>query len=266
MKEHRLFYEFARRPLTLFTYFVANVQAEGVENIPKSGPVILACNHLAGMDILAVSVPSSRHLHHMAKTELFQIPVAGGVFRLLGAFAVRRGESDRESLRIALEILQAGQVLVIYPEGHRSDYHALQKGHPGAALIAMRSGAPIVPVGISGTEHIFEGLRYGPFAPRVRVVYGKPFTLQGAGTRRTREDLEHGLDTIMRRIAALLPPKYRGVYADSPVEAPAVAAGANGSGESQQQPLDVGGADPLAAERALGEGPTADETEVEAGG
>ncbi len=213
MKEYRWFYEIFRWPLTLITYLVERLHVEGVDRIPAKGPVILVSNHLAWMDILTVAVPVRRHEHHMAKSELFQVPVLGGIIRLLGAFPVRRGESDRESLRQAQEVLSAGQVLVIFPEGHRSDTHQMAAGLPGVALIAMRSGAPIVPIGITGTEHTLKGWRIGPWAPRVRIVYGEPFTLESGG-RRTREDLARGIDTIMRRIAALLPPEYRGIYGE----------------------------------------------------
>jgi 1-acyl-sn-glycerol-3-phosphate acyltransferase len=242
VKEHRWFYELARPVLAFFKWLVLRQETRGVENIPATGSVILVSNHLHGMDILAVAVPSKRHLHFMAKVELFQVPVLGGLNRLIGAFPVRRGESDRESLRIAGEVLAAGQVLAIFPEGHRSDDHTLQKGHTGVALIALRSGAPIVPIGVWGTERALKGLRCGPWAPRVHVTYGEAFTLPPVG-RRTREDLDRGLDTIMRRIAALLPEAYRGVYADA-VAAPVGAA-------ENVADVDVGGTDPLAAERAL---------------
>jgi 1-acyl-sn-glycerol-3-phosphate acyltransferase len=249
MKEHRWFYEVARRPLAAFAHFAARLEVKGLENVPAKGPVILVANHLAWMDILAISILCPRQEHFMAKIELFHVPVLGGIFRLLGAFPVRRGEGDRESLRIAQEILEAGQVLVIFPEGHRSDNHALIQGHSGVALIALRSGAPIVPVGISGTERLLKGLRYGPFAPRARVVYGEPFTLPSDGGRRTRDDVVRGIDTIMRRIAALLPPEYRGVYAD-PGDAPAptplpVAA------LQDAETLDVDASDPSAVGQSL---------------
>jgi 1-acyl-sn-glycerol-3-phosphate acyltransferase len=191
------------------------------------------------MDIVTIGLPVKRHEHHMAKVELFGVPVLGSIMRMLGAFPVRRGESDRESLRVAEQVLNAGQVLVIFPEGHRSGTGKMAAGLPGVALIAMRTGAPIVPVGISGTERVFKGFRFGPWAPRVRMVFGKPFTLAANGKRRS-EDLRRGIDTIMRHIAALVPPEYRGVYAEpapQPVAAP------------PDSPATVpGGADPLAAD------------------
>ncbi len=229
MKEYPWFYALLRRPLAALIHLAARMDVYGLDHVPDQGPVILVANHLSMMDILAVSVPVSRRLHFMTKAELFRVPVVGGVFRLLGAFPVRRGEGDRESLRISQDILDAGQALFIFPEGHRSDNHAMIPGHTGVALIALRAGSPvpIVPIGVSGTERLFKFGRIGPFAPRIRVVYGEPFTLTSTGGRRTRDDLERGIDTIMRQIAALLPPQYRGVYAQPSAEPAAVVASAD---------------------------------------
>ncbi|HEX9412199.1 MAG TPA: lysophospholipid acyltransferase family protein [Ktedonobacterales bacterium] len=213
MIEHKRAYALTRVLLRLLMPLVVRVRAEGVENIPTTGPVILTPNHIVMMDILAMSVPVPRHVHHMAKVELFRVPVLGGVIRYLGAFPVRRGESDRDALRMAFEVLAAGQVLVVFPEGHRSRTGRLAAGQPGVALIALRSGAPVVPVAISGTEQVLKGWRYGPWAPKVRVAYGTPFTLAD-DARTRREAVQSGTDTIMRRIAELLPPAYRGIYAD----------------------------------------------------
>ena len=192
---------------------VARLHVEGIENVPRTGPVMLAVNHIAWLDIPLVSLRIPRITHYMAKIEVFQNPILRTVWRLLGAFPVRRGEGDRESLRIAGRLLAEGEAFVIFPEGHRSGGHLIQ-GLPGVALIALRANTPIVPVAISGTEHALKGLRYGPFAPRVTIRYGKPFTLPQGNGRRSKADLEHGVDEIMRRIAELLPPEYRGIYAD----------------------------------------------------
>jgi 1-acyl-sn-glycerol-3-phosphate acyltransferase len=218
MKEHRGFYEFCRAVAATVFPLLEKLEVRGLENVPARGPVIMVANHIAFMDIPNIGLRVKRHEHHMGKSELFAVPVLGTIMRWLDAFPVRRGESDRESLRTADELLSAGQVLVVFPEGHRSGTGKMAAGLPGVALIAMRSGAPIVPVGISGTEHIFKG-RYGPWAPRVVLTYGAPFTLTFSGGRK-RDDLERGIDTIMRRIAALVPPEYRGIYAAALAVAP----------------------------------------------
>ncbi|HEY7982811.1 MAG TPA: lysophospholipid acyltransferase family protein, partial [Ktedonobacterales bacterium] len=152
----------------------------------------------------------------------FQVPLLGGIIRYFGAFPIRRGESDRDALRQAGEVLAAGQVLVVFPEGHRSDNHTLGPGLPGVAMIALRAGAPIVPVAVWGTERMLKHGRFGPFAPVVHVRYGVPIHLAEEGANR-RATLQTGIDTIMRGIAALLPPEYRGLYGAPPAPAPEAA-------------------------------------------
>jgi 1-acyl-sn-glycerol-3-phosphate acyltransferase len=192
---------------------IARLRPEGVENVPTTGPVMLAPNHLAWADIPLVAYPMKRRVHYMAKIELFEQPVLGGYITRLGAFPVRRGEGDRESLRVAERLLAEGKLVGVFPEGHRSDNHALIHAMPGVALIAMRANAPVVPVAIWGSEDCFHG-KYGPWAPTVLVRYGEPMTLGEPGKKRTGDDLKRATDEIMLRIAAMLPEQYRGVYAN----------------------------------------------------
>lgn len=212
----RWLYETIRLLARLAIPLVARPRHEGLENIPKDGPVILAMNHIHWLDIPMASVRVKRVTHYMAKIELFSVPILGGIMRRCGAFPVRRGEGDREALRTSERLLEQGEALVIFPEGHRSDTGALIPAHPGIALIALRSQAPIVPVGITGTRRAFKGGRFLFWAPRVTVRYGKPFTLGAGDGRRTRESLAQATDTIMYRIAELLPPEQRGPYANPP--------------------------------------------------
>lgn len=213
------FYAMSRAITLLLMPLLARVRIVDIENVPTDGPVMLASNHVAWADIPLISLHVPRITHYMAKVELFHIPILRVIVRLLGAFPVHRGEGDRESLRTAERLLGENEIVVIFPEGHRSGGHLI-KGLPGVALIALRANVPIVPVAISGTEHMFKGFRYGPFAPRVTVRYGKPFRLAQAGKRRSRDDMERGVDEIMRHIATLLPPEYRGEYADDARPAP----------------------------------------------
>ncbi|HEX6800409.1 MAG TPA: lysophospholipid acyltransferase family protein [Ktedonobacterales bacterium] len=216
----RLVFELTRLFGFLVIPLIARFRTEGVANVPRSGPVILAMNHIHWTDIPLAALHVPRITHYMAKVELFGKPVLGGYIRKMGAFPVRRGEGDREAIRTAERLLAEGEIVAIFPEGHRSDLGPLIPAHSGAGYIALRSGVPIVPVAISGTRQIFKGFHYGPFRPKVTIRYGKPFTL-GASGKVSKEALGPATDEIMRRIAAMLPPEQRGAYAEAVASGPA---------------------------------------------
>lgn len=208
----------------LFFMTFAKWERIGLENLPREGGYILASNHIGSADppMLAVAV-YPRWPRFMAKLELFQKrPLTGWIFALSGAFPVRRLDADIAALREAQAQLAAGRILGMFPEGHRSHNAALMEAFPGTALIALRSGAPIVPVGITGSENFRGGLGVFFQRPRVRMHFGEPFVLE-AGDRVRRDDVEAGTERLMREIAALIPARYRGVYrerfADLPDEA-----------------------------------------------
>jgi len=146
----------------------------------------------------------------MAKEELFRPSLMGLVVRAYGAFPVRRSGVDRAALRHALEVLNKGEVLGMFPEGKRSFSHQLQEAQPGTAFIAARSGAPIVPIGISGSEQV-RGISFILRRPSIVVRIGRPFTLQSnEANKQSRPGLAQHADLITERIAELLPPSYRG--------------------------------------------------------
>ena len=185
-----------------------------LERIPDTG-VIIASNHLSSSDpAMIASALYPRSPQYMAKIELFQKrPVIGYLFALSGAFPVRRGEADRSAIREAERLLAEGHALGMFPEGHRSDTGALMQAHPGTALLALRSGCPVVPVGIVGSEQMRGGLRGLLSRPRVTLTAGEPFTLACDGPINKRA-VAGAHAEMMGRIAALLPPQYRGVYAE----------------------------------------------------
>jgi 1-acyl-sn-glycerol-3-phosphate acyltransferase len=148
----------------------------------------------------------------MAKEQLFRFKPLGYFLRNYGAFPVRRGQLDRQALRQAEQVLADGQVLAIFPEGMRSRSHRLQQAFTGVALIALRSGAPILPVGFTGTEQINRPTWFLS-RPEVKIVIGRAFHLLPLDGRVTRADLDKLTDYMMQHIAALLPLSYRGVYA-----------------------------------------------------
>ncbi len=210
MREYKWFYE-TMRVIALAAFpLLVRLRVSGVQHVPKDGPVILVGNHLNWTDIPLIGLKVRRRTHFMAKAELFQKAPLRWLVIGLGAFPVRRGEPDRQAIKQAEEVLKAGQVLVIFPEGTRSKTHMMKEGLPGAALIALRSGAPVVPVGISGSER-FKLWRVWPFRTPIMITYGAPFTLSREG-RKGHGDLQSQLAMMMRHIAELLPPQYQGKY------------------------------------------------------
>jgi 1-acyl-sn-glycerol-3-phosphate acyltransferase len=205
----------------LIVTLVTRREVKGLERVPRRGALILASNHfnLADPPILTFLTP--RRIVWMAKQELFDIPVAGLLYRVFGCIPVRRFEADLRALRKSQEALRREHVLGMFPEGTRSDGRGLQRAEAGTALLALRSGTPVLPVAIWGTE----GIRL----PRdffrcthVHVVFGEPFRLP-RGERLSKERVQQAADEIMRHIAELLPPEYRGVYARVATEVVATA-------------------------------------------
>jgi len=147
----------------------------------------------------------------MAKKELFRPRVFGYFISSFGAFPVHRGQLDRQAMRQAYQVLADGLALVMFPEGTRSFSGRLQPALPGSALIALRSGAPILPVGIIGTEKI-RGVTWLLRRPQITVNVGHPFNLPPVSSRLAKAELAELTNSIMERIAELLPPKYRGDY------------------------------------------------------
>jgi 1-acyl-sn-glycerol-3-phosphate acyltransferase len=207
-----LFYRFAKLVITLILLIWTRKQVVGLKNIPKQGPVILASNHVNFLDppLLAVLVP--RRIVYMGKIELWRTPIIGPLYDLAGFIPVRRFEGDLAALRKAEKALRQNQVLGMFPEGTRSRKPGLGKGQPGTAIIALRSGAPIVPAAVSGTEGVSVPRSLFRLT-RVRVVFGKPFELP-KGRRLSTELVERCTERIMKEIAVLLPEEYRGVYAE----------------------------------------------------
>jgi 1-acyl-sn-glycerol-3-phosphate acyltransferase len=182
----------------------------GVDNIPLSGAVLFTMNHLGGADPVLVLGFAPRDLDIVGKSEIMRWPIFNWLARAYGMLPVRRGEPDRATLNAALRVLQSGRALLIAPEGRESHSGALEEAKGGAAFIALHSGAPIVPVAITGTAWArvvpaWRRLR----RPCVTLTFGRPYTFSPGTQRR------EAADQMMLRIAALLPPEYRGVYAEA---------------------------------------------------
>lgn len=192
----------------LVFFLILNVRLVGRQNVPRKGPYFIVSNHLSWTDVPLVPAYLSARVVYLAKEELF-LGRLGWLVRFLGAIPVKRGEADRQLLRASDDLLKRGRVLVIFPEGHRSDNHQLIPAHAGMGMIALRAGVPVVPVAIWGSEHALKRFR-----PRITIAYGEPIELKPKGAKITREDIQGATETVMRRLAAMLPPEYRGVYGD----------------------------------------------------
>jgi 1-acyl-sn-glycerol-3-phosphate acyltransferase len=191
---------------------VTRRDVKGRDRIPRKGPLILASNHLNLADPPILTVVMPRRVVWMGKQELFDIPVFGILYHLFGCIPVRRFEGDLRALRRSKQALQRGLVLGMFPEGTRSGEGGLGRGEPGTALLALRADTPVMPVAIWGTEGVKLPRDLFPPWTRVHVVFGEPFHLPRP-QRITKEAVEEGTDIIMRRIAELLPERYRGAYA-----------------------------------------------------
>jgi 1-acyl-sn-glycerol-3-phosphate acyltransferase len=205
------------------------VSVTGLEQVPTSGPLILAGNHQSNADaplVAAWLTPAlGRPVHWMAKAEALEWPLAGWFMRQNGAFGIHRGAADTEAFRLARSVLDDGRVLGTFPEGTRSSSGALQRAKDGVTLLALRTGAPILPVGVIGTDQFWpRDRKVWRIGGRIALRVGQPFVLErGVGPDGRKESLDEVTTRLMLRIAELVPERHRGYYA--PLLAAARAAG-----------------------------------------
>lgn len=201
----------------LFTLLI-RVRVEGEENIPESGPLIVAANHFHFIDPLAVVYAMPWPLDFIGSSHMAFAPViVRWLPRLWGFYRVRRTGSSRGALRQAEEALLDGGILGIFPEGG-SWATVLRPPRPGSAFLATRTQALVLPVGLDGLPEVLPSLRRFRRAT-VTILIGKtigPFSSSARG-RAGRAEIDHVGETILRAIGELIPPKSRGVYSDDPV-------------------------------------------------
>jgi 1-acyl-sn-glycerol-3-phosphate acyltransferase len=196
-----------------FTILARVDKVEGIENIPTQGPAILMINHIAFVDSIVVLHLTPRNLVPLAKVEVYNYPIIGIFPHMWGVIPVRREEVDRQAIQGALDVLRAGEIILVAPEARRGPQ--LKQGKEGVAYLASRSGAPIVPIAIEGSE----GFPSLPFlarwrGPGIHVQYGPPFRYRGSPMRADREQVHHMTEEAMYILAKMLPEHRRGFYAD----------------------------------------------------
>jgi len=193
---------------------LCRVDAHQLAQVPDRGPLILTTNHVNFLEAPVLYTHlQPRPMTAFVKVETWDSPALGILADLWGAIPLQRGEVDMSALRAALKALEDGRILGVAPEGTRSGNGYLQRGHPGIVLLALHSNAPLLPIVSYGGELFWSNLS------RLRrtdfhVVVGQPFYLSSNGTKITREVRQQMADEIMYQMAGLLPPAYRGVYAD----------------------------------------------------
>jgi 1-acyl-sn-glycerol-3-phosphate acyltransferase len=185
---------------------------EGTENVPATGPAILMINHIAFIDPIVVLGNAPRNVVPLSKVEAFRIPIWGIFPHLWNVIPVHRGEADREALMRALSVLEAGEIVLVAPEGTR--HESLRDVKTGIAYLAYRSGAPVIPVAVEGTQG-FPSISAKRWAqPGATAKFGKPFRVKPITGRLPREALKTITDEAMYRLAAMLSPERRGEFSD----------------------------------------------------
>jgi 1-acyl-sn-glycerol-3-phosphate acyltransferase len=197
----------------LLAHLFCRFSVQGRKQAPLTGPLLVVSNHLSVYDPILLALALRRRIWFFTKREMFSWPIIGWLTQRTGQIPVRRGEGDRAALEQALGYLREERAVLIFPEGTVARQERMIAAHTGVAMLALRSGATLLPVTLSGSRRIFR--RSGGLRPRVTIQIGEPYTpVFPEGTSR-KEALHQLTQEIMLRIATLLPPEQRGVYANT---------------------------------------------------
>ncbi|HRT92580.1 MAG TPA: lysophospholipid acyltransferase family protein [Anaerolineaceae bacterium] len=211
MKSHRL-----RSIIGFLLKQLTQTEFIGVENIPPEGGVLIACNHMSRLDIPVLFItPNRPEITALVTTKYLKYPLLRWFIVTAEGIWLDRDTADFSAFRKAVEALKQGKALGIAPEGTRSQTAKLIEGKPGTALLALRTGVPIVPVAIVGTEDGMSKLLRLK-RPRITAEYGKPIIPPKLDRSNREGQLQNLTDEVMCRIAAMMPQKYHGFYADHP--------------------------------------------------
>ena len=197
-----------------WTQIVCKIDAKELSKVPSKGPLIIISNHVNFLEAPVLYTHMlPRELTALAKSESWDNPLKRFLFNIWNIIPIRRGEADMSAYRASLDALKEGKFLIIAPEGTRSFDGILQNGLPGSAMIAVKSGVPIIPIGFYGGENFwnnFKKFKRTPFIIRV----GKPFKINLPSNGLNKENRKAVIDECMYQLAELLPQEYRGIYAD----------------------------------------------------
>lgn len=213
-KSRTLTYRVVTSTIKRLTRILCRVNDAQLTRVPEQGPLIIVVNHINFLEVpILYTHLQPRPVTGFVKAEAWDNPATRVLFDLWESIPLRRGEADMAALRQALAVLEAGHILAVAPEGTRSGHGRLQRGLPGVTFLALRSGAPVLPVVYHGGElfwHNLTSLRRTDF----HILVGQPFYLDANGMKVTRQMRQQMIDEIMYQMAALLPHAYRGVYSD----------------------------------------------------
>ena len=225
-----MFYAVLKVLVTRLTLVIWRPRIEGLENLPAKGPVILASNHLSFIDSLLIPMIAPRRVAFLAKAEYWTTPGFRGAFMKgfftgIGAVPVRRGNARaaQEALDTALEVVTSGVAFGIYPEGTRSLDGRLYRARVGVGWLALKSGAPVVPVGVIGTNEVLPVGAKVPRFKRITVRFGEPLVaaevgFPGPATAENARARRAVADAVVEAIGKLSGQEYAGVYNERPVE------------------------------------------------
>lgn len=202
--------------LRFLVNILCRINASEIEKVPMHGPLILVGNHVNFLEVPVMYLQLlPREMTGYAAAKSWKNPFFSFLFDLWGAIPIRRWEADLTALKLGIKALDQGKILAIAPEGTRSGNGQLQAGYPGVVLLALKSGAPMLPVSYYGGEEFWKNLRRLKKTD-FNIVVGRPFTLRSGNSGVTSEVRKQMLDEIMYQLAAILPPQYRGVYSNLP--------------------------------------------------
>jgi 1-acyl-sn-glycerol-3-phosphate acyltransferase len=208
------------RPLARIVY---RPRVDGKANVPKSGPVIFASNHLSFIDSIAIPVASPRPVHFLAKASYFETGLSRWFFTAIGAIPVQRGagQAALDALDQQRTLLEEGSAVALYPEGTRSLDGRLYKGRTGVAFLALQTGAPVVPVGLIGTDDVMPvGAKMPSLSHRITVRFGEPLDLAHHGPASSGKARRLATDEIMAAIHALSGQELANAYNEVPAQNP----------------------------------------------